>query len=560
LKGEVKGEVGDEGKVAGAAGDTDGFCRGCWFKDSLPAAGQKSFRGKEGGTETKLRAAIYVRVSTEEQAVHGYSLAEQREACRQRAAELGAVEILLYADEGASGATLDRPGLDALREAVRMGTVNTLVLRDPDRLSRRLAHQLYLSEEFEKAGVQLEFLDFEWKTTPEGRLFYAIKGAIAEYEREKIRERVTRGKLQKARQGGIPVNFDVYGYRYDTETGEVSLYDEEAAIVCKMFQWFISEDIGIAAVANRLNEMQVPTRRRAQCWHRQVVRQMLTNPVFMGEWKYGKTEWHTGLPRPPESVITIPVPPIVDCETWEKAQEKINSIRRLWSKKGRRKYLLSGLLTCDDCGNTMGGSYINWWGKAARRYTCRRSKGASNQGCSPSKAISADILELAVWEQVRVFLWDPSAIAREAVARLPRENDLKEENDKIKKRLNKLEKGRETVLDSMAMGLLELDEKAKCRLVDIKRSEERLKARQEELEHLLAEANDDTIQTDELHDRVVCLLNRLDEIKFEEKRALIRALLSQITISGRPTDGITVTMVIKAEEHRTATFSREILS
>jgi hypothetical protein len=129
-----------------------------------------------------------------------------------------------------------------------------------------------------------------------------------------------------------------------------------------------------------------------------------------------------------------------------------------------------------------------------------------------------------------------------------------------KKRLNKLEKGRETVLDSMAMGLLELDEKAKCRLVDIKRSEERLKARQEELEHLLAEANDDTIQMDELHDRVVCLLNRLDEIKFEEKRALIRALLSQITISGRPTDGITVTMVIKAEEHRTATFSREILS
>jgi DNA invertase Pin-like site-specific DNA recombinase len=210
------------------------FVGGVGLKTAFQLLAKKSFRGKEGGTETKLRAAIYVRVSTEEQAVHGYSLAEQREACSQRAAELGAVEILLFADEGASGATLDRPGLDALREAVRMGTVNTLVLRDPDRLSRRLAHQLYLSEEFEKAGVQLEFLDFEWKTTPEGRLFYAIKGAIAEYEREKIRERVTRGKLQKARQGGIPVNFDVYGYRYDTETGEVSLYDEEAIFLRRL--------------------------------------------------------------------------------------------------------------------------------------------------------------------------------------------------------------------------------------------------------------------------------------------------------------------------------------
>lgn len=516
-----------------------------------------------------MRVAIYIRVSTEEQAVHGYSLAEQKEACRKRATELGAVEILQFADEGVSGATLDRPGLNALREAVSIGMVNSLVLRDPDRLSRKLSHQLYLSEEFEKAGVRLEFLDFEWKTTPEGRLFYSIKGAIAEYEREKIRERVTRGKLQKARQGGIPVNFDVYGYHYNPDNGEVSLYDEEAAVVRKMFQWFISEDIGIAMVASRLNEMQIPTRRRARHWHRQVVRQILTNPVFKGEWKYGKTEWRTGMPRSPESVITIPVPPIVDQETWEKAQEKIRSIRRFWSKKGRRKYLLSGLLTCADCGNTMGGAYIRWWGKAARRYTCRRSGSASpNKGCSPSKAILADILEMAVWAQVRVLLWDPLAIAKEAAIKIPSISEFEQEDDSIKKRLEKLEKGRETILNSMAMGFFELDEKTKVRLVDIKRNEGRLKARQKELEHLLAGVNDMQAEMDELHDRAVHLLKSIDEINFEEKRALIRAVLSQITITGRPKkgiaqksmDGVTITMVIKAEEPRTATFSREILS
>jgi len=511
-----------------------------------------------------VRAAIYIRVSTEEQAEHGYSLAEQREACRQRATELGAAEILQFADEGVSGATLDRPGLDALREAISLGTVDTLVLRDPDRLSRRLAHQLFLSEEFEKAGVQMVFLDFEWKTTPEGRLFYAIKGAIAEYEREKIRERVTRGKLQKARQGGIPVNFDVYGYRYDPDTEEVALYEEEAVVVRKMFQWFISEDMGIATVANRLNEMQIPTRRRAKHWHRQVVRQILTNPVFMGEWKYGKTEWHTGLPRPPESVITIPVPPIVDRETWEKAQEKISSIRRFWSKRGRRKYLLSGLLTCDDCGNTMGGAYISWWGKAARRYTCRRSRGASNPGCSPSKAILADILEKTVWEQVMVFICDPAAVAREAAIKYPKKNDLREENECIKKRLDKLEKGRETILDSMAMGLFEFDENTKNRLVDIKHNEERLKVRQKELEHMLAQTKEITDDMDDLQSRAFHLINRIDEITFEEKRALVRAVLSQIIISGRPNrgtalkslEGVTIKIIVKAEEPPTTTFSR----
>lgn len=515
-----------------------------------------------------MRAAIYIRVSTEEQAVRGYSLAEQKEACRQRAAELGAVEILQFADEGVSGATLDRPGLNALREAVNLGVVDILVLRDPDRLSRKLSHQLFLSEEFEKAGVQLVFLDFEWQATPEGRLFYSIKGAIAEYEREKIRERVTRGKLQKARQGGIPVNFDVYGYQYNPDNEEVSIYEEEAAVVRKMFQWFISEDIGIATVANRLNEMQVPTRRRAQCWHRQVVRQILTNPVFKGEWKYGKTECYTGMPRPPDSVITISVPPIVDQETWEKAQEKILSIRRFWSKKGSRKYLLSGLLTCSDCGKTMGGAYIRWWGKAARSYTCRRSgNSSSNGGCTPSKVILADLLETTVWDKVKMFLWDPSAIAQVAAVSLPAKSQLEQENKSINKRLEKIEKGRDAILDSMAVGLLEFDENTKSRLETLKRSEERLKARKRELESLLA-GDDVPTEMDELHKKALILLKEIDGIPFEEKRALIRAVLSQITISGRPKkgtalksmDGVIITIVVKAEESQVATFSRAILS
>ena len=113
-----------------------------------------------------MRAAVYIRVSTEEQAVHGYSLSEQKEACCKRAKELGADEVLVFADEGVSGAVLDRPGLNALRDAVDSGQVECIILRDPDRLSRKLAHQLFLSEEFEKAGVRLEFLDFEGKTTP----------------------------------------------------------------------------------------------------------------------------------------------------------------------------------------------------------------------------------------------------------------------------------------------------------------------------------------------------------------------------------------------------------
>jgi len=121
-----------------------------------------------------LRAAVYARVSTEDQAQHGYSLAEKREACRRRTEELGASEMLEFADEGFSGTVLERPDLTALREAAASGMVNVIVCRDPDRLSRRLAHQLLLTEEFEKAGVRLEFLDFSWQDTSEGRFFYQL--------------------------------------------------------------------------------------------------------------------------------------------------------------------------------------------------------------------------------------------------------------------------------------------------------------------------------------------------------------------------------------------------
>ncbi|HHY40729.1 MAG TPA: recombinase family protein [Syntrophaceticus sp.] len=503
-----------------------------------------------------MRAAVYIRVSTEEQAVHGYSLSEQKEACCKRAEELGASEVLIFADEGVSGAVLDRPGLNALRDAVDRGQVDCIILRDPDRLSRKLAHQLFLSEEFEKTGARLEFLDFEWKTTPEGRLFYSIKGAIAEYEREKIRERVTRGKLQKARQGGIPVNFDVYGYRYDPATGEVSLDDDEADVVRKIFRWFTQEEIGIAGVANRLNELKVPTRRGKDFWHRQVVKQILINPVFIGEWRYGKK-------RPPDEVITIPVPAIVDRETWQKAQDKLHQLRRKWPKKSS-SYLLSGLLICADCGNTMGGAYLSWWGKRKRCYTCRRSRAVSQkQGCCPSKTVAADLLEKTVWEQVKVLFCDPLAVAREAAAACSSIDELKKEYELLTKRLNKIEKGRISVTSALAAGLLELDEKTRKRLMTIKSREERLKKRKLELEQRL-ESKGKTIAENELSRLAQQLLDGIDQLSFNEKSFLLRSLISQIMVEGRPEpgssgknlSGMLLTIVLKADPGYAGLISR----
>jgi len=499
-----------------------------------------------------MQAAIYIRVSTDDQVRHGFSLAEQREACRGRATSLGATTIEEYADEGVSGTILDRHGLSLLRESIRNNQVDLLVVRDPDRLSRKLSHQLLLTEEFEKAGVKIDFLDFDWKDSPEGRLFYSIRGAIAEYEREKIRDRMVRGKDQKARQGGVPVGFYCYGYNYTPELGKVTLSDIEAPIVKNIFNWFAYKDIGINGVARKLNEIGTPTRKGKGKWHRNVVRQILRNPVYIGLWRYKD--------------ISIKVPGIVDTETWDKAQQKLKEVRRLWAGRSKKKYLLSGIITCSDCGNTMTGVYTNWWGKKERRYTCHKnSQGAKSRGCEPFKALPAEIIESAVWKQIQVWLSDPDELAKEAVNEEPREEELKQEISRTREHLTGVEKGRSSIIDTLALGLIELDTNTKKKLADLKRRKERLENRIKELETVLNEAQRYMAEMDELRLISKQVLSKLDSLEFHDKKALVRVLVSQVIIKGRGRPGknglrdIQITIIAKLPEQIDSSIFSNIL-
>ncbi len=488
-----------------------------------------------------MRAGVYIRVSTDEQAQHGYSLAEQKESCSLRAKELGATKIIEYADEGLSGASLDRPGLESLRQDISNGLIDVFITRDPDRLSRKLAHQLLLTEEFEKAGIRLEFLDFEWRDTAEGRLFYSLKGAVAEYEREKIRERMVRGKHQKAKQGGIPGNFNVYGYNYNPEAGVVSLHPEEAEIVKKIFDWFVTEDISIIALTERLNSMLIPTKKRVGFWHRQVVRQILVNSVYVGQWQYGNS--------------IIPVPGIVDMEVYVAAQDKLKEARRLWAGKSKHEYLLSGIITCSDCGNPMTGVYTKWWNKGYRRYSCFRRPGNSrNTGCNPAKFIMAESIEELVWEEIKTLLTDSDTIAEEAIKNNSTDH-IEKELSSIQKHLADTEKGRETILETLSLGLVELDDKIKNKLKNLRRRQEQLKSRQSELKATLLRVKSIHSSLNEYRLKALEILNGIDSLESKEKKALIRLLVSQVIVSGRPVrtaygkglDGLSVSVIMKTD-------------
>ncbi|WHY71204.1 recombinase family protein [Fictibacillus enclensis] len=133
--------------------------------------------------------AIYARVSTEEQAKKGFSLEDQIKECRKKAKT---DEVMEYIDRGVSGEILDRHALTKLRNDVKDGLITKVICLYPDRLSRKLMNQLIITDEIEKRGVKLVFVNGEYTKTPEGNLFYSMRGAIAEFEKAKINERMSR--------------------------------------------------------------------------------------------------------------------------------------------------------------------------------------------------------------------------------------------------------------------------------------------------------------------------------------------------------------------------------
>ncbi len=149
------------------------------------------------------RAILYARVSTDEQARSGYSLAQQLEALREYAAHEGYEVLEEVTDEGQSGASLARPGLDYIRDLVSEGGVSVVLAQDRDRFSRKVVLNGLLEEEFAKHNCKTKALNDYGDDSPEGALMRGIQTQFAEYERAKIAERTRRGKERKAREGRI---------------------------------------------------------------------------------------------------------------------------------------------------------------------------------------------------------------------------------------------------------------------------------------------------------------------------------------------------------------------
>ena len=451
--------------------------------------------------------AIYARVSSARQA-KDQTIGSQLSALREHAAtsRLDVPEDWVLADEGHSGATLARPGLEALRDLAAQGCLDAVLVYSPDRLARKFAYQALLIEELARCGTRVEFVKGPRGDSPEDQLLVQFQGMFAEYEKAQLMERYRRGKAWRAKSGSVNVLSGApFGYRYVRKTPETGARYEvvphEAALVAEMFRRYADDGAAIAGLRRWLTAEGVRTRTGKERRDRSVIWGMLRNPAYAGTAVFGKTQAvhePAGLNRTarlagrtvprqvrvqdrPEAEWThIPVPALVDEETFDRVQQRLEDNKRFASRNTKVPSLLQGLAACASCGY---GYYRTSTTTTARKkiyyYRCPGSDDYRYQGgrvCG-NKPVRADYADRVVWDHVTALLADPSLIRAEIGKRLDRartSDPVTRKRGQLEQALAKTTASIAAMITAFSEQLLTIDE-LRARMPDLRARETGLK-------------------------------------------------------------------------------------
>jgi site-specific DNA recombinase len=289
-----------------------------------------------------MRAGLYARVSTTEQAEEGYSIDEQILAIERFCEAKGWQVVDRYVDRGVSGSTADRPELRRLLADVRAQRLDVVICHAVDRFYRSLQGLLGALDQLRQANVTFvsltENLDF---TTPWGKLSLAVLGSMAEIYIDKLKVETAKGKLGRARKGLSNASTTPYGYRR-TEDGRDVVDPETSSAVLLAFESYARGELSDMDVARLLNRKGHKPSGRAQSgrWTREGVRYLLTNAFYIGLVRHG------------DALFPGQHEPIISEELFDDVQAI--RARRSRSRGGRRRsdrvYLLGGVAVCADCG------------------------------------------------------------------------------------------------------------------------------------------------------------------------------------------------------------------
>ena len=512
-------------------------------------------------TET-IKAAIYARVSTEEQATPDkVSLAVQRERAEAYCATQGWQMVEVYEDAGVSGAKADRPALTRLLTDAREGHFQRVVFLKLDRFGRNLRDLLNTTATLDTSGVGIVSVQDSFDTgTPSGRLFFGILGAVAEFERDMIRERSMMGKLRHAENGRYFGGPSPFGYDYDASSATLIINEPEAAIVRYVYSLYINEGLSHEKIAARLNAEGVPTKTgkvahnsldgHRRGWTRTHINRLLTNPQYRGEFQWNR-RGANGDRKPKEAWVSVPVPAIVSDDEFKAAQQRARANKRE-SQRPRDKaslYLLSGLIRCQACGGAM----ITTTQRVTRKgiehtYRYYLCSGQHNYGkpCRPSERVNAQAVEEAVLGMLADTFSDPDKVLAAVAADAKRRQDDRDHDDEItamlKRNMDGADAERDRYIELYGRGKIteaDLDKRLGVLDDDVAKWREELQ-RIDERERQDVVVEEIAASAGLIADQIEGILT---EMTVEERKALVRRLVERVWLDGD--NEVTIDCIIK---------------
>jgi site-specific DNA recombinase len=504
-----------------------------------------------------MRVAIYARVSTMRQALT-QSIDQQLERLVEYVRSRGWLldEETIFRDDGYSGASLNRPGLDRLRDAARQAAIDCVLVTAPDRLARNFVHQMVLMEEFERHGCQVEFLDRPISHDPHDQLLLQIQGAVAEYERTLIADRMRRGRIAKYRAGTLlPWTATPFGYRVDPERPRdplgVRLAEEEAAVVEQIFASYELEQASIYGVAVKLQSLGIPTPTGRVRWSVSTVRDILTNPIYSGRVFARKTRARMATNRrsptqkigrakvvcrevgPEDWIFVANIPAVVSQERFDRVQAKLARNQKFARRNNTaQQYLLRGLVSCGSCSLACTGRSVPGY----TYYICRAKQGAIHS-CRDEKCqapyIPAAQLDELVWQDLCDAMTHPKSLA-DALERAWAGNWLPQEmlarRETLRKARTNLEHQMDRLTDVYLGEVMPLAEYERRRH-DLERKAQGLTEQERQLQAQVDSRIELTGKVASLEDFCNRIRAGLESATFEQKRLLVELLVDRVVVT-----------------------------
>lgn len=505
-----------------------------------------------------MQVAIYVRVSTTRQS-QTQTIEQQMSRLQveiERHSDWDLLPEHVFRDDGISGANLNRPGLDRLRDGAAFARYGLVLVTAPDRLARKYVHQVLLVEEFHQRGCQVHFLERPMKADdPHDQLLLQIRGAVAEYERNLIAERMRRGRQAKLRAGTLlPWTTPPYGYLVNPERPRdpsgVQLDPVKAEIIKQIFAWYTDpkQSVSLYWIAKQLSDQGIPTPRGGKRWNVATIRGFLRSPTYIGIAYSGRTRvipakrrrsallpvgsGNGSCPTPEEEWIGVSVPAIISQEVFDLAQARLERNKQMARRNNKtHQYLLRGLVSCAQCRLAATGKERNGY----LYYICRGHTDAllkaKDERCTARYAPAATLDEL-VWQDLCHILTNPILISQEleraqAGEWLPQA--LQARRKTVRDALKQIERQQSRLLEVF---LAEVIERAEF---DRKRHElvQTQQGLEQQLRQLEVQAKKH-IDTLELSQNIEAFCQRiqptLETLSFARRRQLVELLIDRVVV------------------------------